>query len=119
MAESGLSREGRGRKQRPLMTDLTAQLIAGLRELGEDPAAHPCERYLGYIDLLVKWNRAYNLTAEREADGTVTISFGEVDTGRPNFLPIMEGWNYTVRLYRPRAELRDGSWKFPEIEPVG
>lgn len=60
-----------------------------------------------------------NLTAEREADGTVTISFGEVDTGRPNFLPIMEGWNYTVRLYRPRAELRDGSWKFPEIEPVG
>jgi 16S rRNA (guanine527-N7)-methyltransferase len=50
------------------MTDLDGKLHAGLRELGEDPAAHPCDRYLGYIDLLVKWNRAYNLTAEREPE---------------------------------------------------
>ncbi len=25
----------------------------------------------------------------------------------------MKGWNYTVRLYRPRAEILDGTWKFP------
>lgn len=24
--------------------------------------------------------------------------------GRPNCLPIMEGWNYAVRLYRPRPD---------------
>jgi hypothetical protein len=26
----------------------------------------------------------------------------------------MPGWNYTVRLYRPRPEILDGRWKFPE-----
>jgi hypothetical protein len=26
----------------------------------------------------------------------------------------MPGWNYTVRLYRPRAEILNGTWKFPE-----
>ena len=25
----------------------------------------------------------------------------------------MNGWNYTVRLYRPRAEILNGKWKFP------
>jgi hypothetical protein len=34
-----------------------------------------------------------------------------------NLLPIVEGWNYTVRLYRPRRIL-DGSWMFPAIKPV-
>ena len=34
----------------------------------------------------------------------------------PNCLPIMDGWNYTVRLYRPRPEILDGSWTFPSIE---
>jgi hypothetical protein len=30
----------------------------------------------------------------------------------------MDGWNYIVRMYRPRAEVIDGSWTFPEAEPV-
>jgi hypothetical protein len=30
----------------------------------------------------------------------------------PNCLPIMPGWNYTVRLYRPRAEILNGKWTF-------
>jgi hypothetical protein len=28
------------------------------------------------------------------------------------------GWNYTVRQYRPRKAILDGTWKFPEAEPV-
>ena len=36
----------------------------------------------------------------------------------PNCLPIMKGWNYTVRLYRPRAEILNGKWKFPEPQPA-
>jgi hypothetical protein len=24
------------------------------------------------------------------------------------------GWNYIVRLYQPRKEILDGTWKFPE-----
>jgi len=30
----------------------------------------------------------------------------------------MPGWNYTVRLYRPRKEILDGTWRFPEAQPV-
>jgi hypothetical protein len=58
-----------------------------------------------------------NLTATRDEDGSVTIHFGG-DDDRTNLLPIMDGWNYTVRLYRPRSEVLDGSWAFPEVEPA-
>ena len=53
----------------------------------------------------------------RNDDGSVTIHFGG-DDDRPNLLPIVEGWNYTVRLYRPRPEALDGSWTFPTVEPA-
>lgn len=56
-----------------------------------------------------------NVTAKPNADGSYTIQFG--GTG-PNSLPIMPGWNYLVRMYRPRAAILDGTWKFPEAEPV-
>jgi hypothetical protein len=36
----------------------------------------------------------------------------------PNYLPIMKGWIYTVRLYRPCAEILNGAWTFPEAQPV-
>lgn len=58
-----------------------------------------------------------NLTAERDADGSTTIRFGGDPSAR-NHLPISPGWNYTVRLYRPRAEILDGSWSFPEAQPA-
>lgn len=57
---------------------------------------------------------SYNsVTAKRGADGSVTIRFGG-DPGKDNFLPIVPGWNYVVRMYRPRPEILDGTWKFPE-----
>ncbi|MGO4833513.1 DUF1214 domain-containing protein, partial [Rhizobiaceae sp. 2RAB30] len=65
---------------------------------------------------------AYSLnsvTAKKEADGTVAIRFGGCDGDVANCLPITKGWSYTVRLYRPRAEILDGSWKFPEPKPAG
>jgi len=58
-----------------------------------------------------------NLTAKPNNDGSVTVHFGG-DDDRPNLLPITEGWNYTVRMYRPRPEVLDGSWTFPEIDPT-
>jgi len=30
----------------------------------------------------------------------------------------MKGWNYMVRLYRPRAEVVNGDWRFPEATPA-
>jgi len=35
-----------------------------------------------------------------------------------NCLPIMPGWNYTVRFYRPRTELLSGKWTLPDAKPV-
>jgi hypothetical protein len=59
-----------------------------------------------------------NLTAQRDSDGAITVHFGGCDDGRPNCLGIKEGWNYLVRLYRPRTEIRDGTWSFPSVTPV-
>jgi len=58
-----------------------------------------------------------NITAKKNAAGSVAIQFGDCDGKTPNCLPIMKGWNYIVRLYRPRKEIRDGTWKFPEAQP--
>ena len=59
-----------------------------------------------------------NITAKKGADGSVAIQFGGCDGEIPNCLPIMKGWNYTVRLFRPRPEILDGTWRFPEAQPV-
>ena len=59
-----------------------------------------------------------NITAKKGADGSVAIQFGGCDGKIPNCLPIIKGWNYTVRLFRPRPEVLDGTWKFPEAQPV-
>ncbi|WP_441259737.1 DUF1254 domain-containing protein [Bradyrhizobium sp. 521_C7_N1_3] len=59
-----------------------------------------------------------NLTAVKSADGSTVVQFGGCDGKIPNCLPIMKGWNYTIRLYRPRPEILNGKWKFPEPKPV-
>ena len=59
-----------------------------------------------------------NVTAKKGPDGTVAIQFGACDEKVPNCIPIMAGWNYMVRLYRPRAEILNGKWKFPEAKPA-
>ena len=59
-----------------------------------------------------------SLTAKPNPDGSFTVQFGGCGIGVSNCLPIMPGWNYTVRLYRPRKALLDGSWQFPETQPV-
>ena len=50
----------------PNPAQLTRHLHQGLTALGLDPQSCPCEEYLQYIDLLAKWNRAYNLTGVRD-----------------------------------------------------
>jgi hypothetical protein len=58
------------------------------------------------------------MTAKASGDGSIVIQFGGCDSEIPNCLPIMRGWNYTVRLFRPRPEILDGTWRFPEARPV-
>jgi hypothetical protein len=59
-----------------------------------------------------------SVTAKKGDGGAVAIQFGGCDGKIPNCLPIMKGWNYTVRLYRPRAEILDGKWAFPQPQAV-
>lgn len=54
-----------------------------------------------------------NITAKKSADGSVDIQFGGCDGKIPNCLPITAGWNYMIRLYRPHAEILNGTWTFP------
>ena len=59
-----------------------------------------------------------NITAKKDADGSVTIQFGGCEGKAANCLPIMPGWNYIARLYRPRKEILDGTYQFPEAQPA-
>ena len=59
-----------------------------------------------------------DLTAKKGQDGSVTIQLGGCDGKVPNCLPITQAWNYTVRLFRPRPEILDGTWRFPEAQPM-
>lgn len=55
-----------------------------------------------------------SITGVRNDDDSMTVRFG--DHGNlTNSIPVPEGWNYLVRLYRPRSEIIDGSWSFPSI----
>jgi hypothetical protein len=58
-----------------------------------------------------------SVTGTPNDDGTVTVHFGG-DADLPNQLPIMDGWNYLIRLYRPRPEVLNGTWHFPTPQPV-
>lgn len=55
--------------------------------------------------------------AEKNPDGSVTVHFGG-DSSQPNFLPVGPGWNYVLRLFRPRQEALDGQWEYPTLETV-
>ncbi len=59
-----------------------------------------------------------NITSKKSADGSVDIQFGGCDGKIANCLPTMPGWNYTVRLYRPRDDILKGKWSFPEASPL-
>jgi para-nitrobenzyl esterase len=59
-----------------------------------------------------------SITAKPEADRSFAVQFGGCSAETINCLPVVPGWNYTVRLYRPRAEILEGKWRFPEAQPV-
>jgi hypothetical protein len=58
-----------------------------------------------------------SVSGTRNADGSITVTFGG-DRSDVNPLPIEDGWNYAVRMYRPRPEILNGSWSFPDLEPA-
>jgi hypothetical protein len=72
----------------------------------------------GYLSANPLNRYSYNsLTATPDADGATTIQFGGCTDDSANCLPITPGWNYLVRLYRPRPEILNGDWTFPAAQP--
>jgi len=59
-----------------------------------------------------------NATATPNADGSVTVRFGDYPEDAPNAIPTAEGWNILVRLYRPRPQILDGTWQLPKLTPA-
>lgn len=58
-----------------------------------------------------------NVTAKKNADGSITINFGG-GPGVINNLSITPGWNYIVRMYQPKQDLINGSWSFSKAQPA-
>lgn len=59
-----------------------------------------------------------SLMAKANEDGSYTINFVESIKGLPNSLAIEDGWNYIVRLYKPRKEILSGEWKVPKLNVI-
>jgi hypothetical protein len=53
------------------------------------------------------------VTATPDGDGSVTIDLYTEDRGYQNHLSVVDGWNYAIRMYRPRAEILEGRWSPP------
>ncbi|WP_040798164.1 DUF1214 domain-containing protein [Nocardia higoensis] len=62
-----------------------------------------------------------SVTGVRNDDGSITVRFIPPDASDvpPNAIVTPDGWNYLIRLYRPRAEIRTGRWQPPALVPVG
>ena len=63
----------------------------------------------------------FNLIAKPADDGLFAIQFGGCDGRIANCLPVPPGWNYLVRLVRldrPKSEILNGAWTFPEPQPA-
>lgn len=70
----------------------------------------------GYLPKNASGVYSYNsVTAKPNDDGSFTITFG---SDGPNNFELVEGWNYLVRMYRPKQELIDGHWRFPQPAPA-
>ncbi len=56
-------------------------------------------------------------TAKANPDGSYTIYFGMCEKHKDNCLGIEDGWNGILRLYEPKEEVINHTWKAPTIEP--
>src|SRR5690606_20513749 len=76
-----------------LVTDRHAdELREGAAELGVALDAHQHEQLLAYLALLIKWNKAYNLTAVRNPDEMVSRHLLDSLSIVPSVAPLGERW---------------------------
>lgn len=57
-----------------------------------------------------------SVTGVRDEDDAITVHFTPPGAAtEPNSIPLPEGWNYLIRLYRPRPEFANGDWHVPDL----
>jgi hypothetical protein len=58
-----------------------------------------------------------SVTGQPDDDGSVTVRFVGSAAGETpaNAIVTPKGWNYLIRLYRPRAEIVEGRWSPPTL----
>jgi 16S rRNA (guanine527-N7)-methyltransferase len=85
------------------------ELSTGARQLGVDLTASST-KLLGYLALLIKWNKAYNLTAVRDPDEMVSRHLLD-SLSVMSFIETVAGWMWAVA-----AACRASRWRscFPE-----
>jgi hypothetical protein len=61
-----------------------------------------------------------SVTGEPNVDGSITVRLVASAAGDTpaNAIVTPRGWNYLIRLYRPRAEILNGEWSPPAPRPV-
>jgi hypothetical protein len=110
-------------KGKPFKPDAKTQEIlkSAILEARDRLAARYDAGFVPFFQNTKNEHNAYSLnsiTAKKNEDGSVMVQFGGCDGKTPNCLPTLPGWNYMVRLYCPWNEILDGTWKFPEAQPV-
>jgi hypothetical protein len=59
-----------------------------------------------------------SVTAATDPDGSITLNLSPDDEGLTNYLYVMDGWNYALRLYKPHQSVIDRTWTPPTPQPV-
>jgi hypothetical protein len=59
------------------------------------------------------------VTSVADPDGIVTLNLAPEANGLDNYLYVMDGWNYALRLYKPRQAVIDKTWQPPTPQQVG
>ena len=95
--------------QEHVCVQLPAHIVALRGACAPHPEFHAIETKMGRFMGFHRQERRGSLSRYpiRARDGKIA-----------NCLPIMPGWNYTVRLYRPREETLSGRWTFAETQEV-
>lgn len=55
----------------------------------------------------------------RRLECSMACSFSPAVPIAGDHVYVVEGWNYAIRLYRPRPEVLDGRWAIPTVERQG
>ena len=70
-----------------------------------------------YAEKFDAFGKFFHVREAYDVTSTDTLRFGG-SPDQPNYLHIVPGWDYVVRLYKPRKEILAGTWKFPKPTEV-